>query len=983
MTLTDPTVDTVDEPDDTPAVLEELTEEEAYLYAILTDASGIDQAELLWADETKEDGAFRVHPYQWSWWRAEHERSIDQCGRSVGKSLRIEARTLAFPFIFPGNEHVITAPEATHLDSLTERIEARMKMSWFYLEMLQSGRSGITHRPFRIAWKNGTRTQTKVPQRSGVGLKGAHPVWLDVDECLRAGTLVLTRDGHVPIEDIKVGDMVVTHRRRWRPVIGVAQRQRPTVEISGMGHPGLGASVNHPFLAAKRLDGYERKDNRLAHKTNLVGAPQWLPAHDLAGGYWATPARYPQHKWVPSFRGPGHPYGPQAVVPCEQDNDQFMWIVGLYIAEGSTSSSSPALHDSKATWSIHTDEVPEVVERMESLGLKPWVDAVQNSENCKNVNVASVHLARWLKRQCGTGAANKRIPTWCLGVQRSFRQSLLDGLVYGDGYYRADAKQREWKLSTASRELAIGARMLAATVDQHASVYWNDLSDRVTMIRGREVRSDGFYQVVGGRETGRGFTYDHALFDPVHTVTPTNRVEDLYDLEVDDDHSFIADGIIVHNSQDMPERAWKEMPETVRWEVPGARWCCHGVSKGLRDDFFKKTQPGSGWVVHQISRMQTPDWTPKLKAQQLQEYGGSEESPDYKRNILGEHGDAQNVIFVRHNFMAGVDDREEESDYLRTEYFKATITGEMIAARVGSKSAVEASSEAAIAAMLEMVDFPKNHDRYETFWAGMDIGLVSDPSELLVFAEYVPKAKERAEHKRVEIVVPDDGVSRFKLLTRLQLFRLPEPLQVELLMHVIQTYRPRALALDGTGIGLPMFQLLQQKAGTSRILTFEPPEDATEDEKVAFANKRDNAKHALTVIKNYNFSAKVLIDVDEEKAAELPPGTPITEVLEKAGLRQVAKDRGTDVLRTLVDHKRMLWPMDAEVVNQMNGQTYRYSSEPQDAYGKRRMIYSNSGPIHILDAARMFALGWSQERMEELIAAGEPERQPVFPIFFN
>lgn len=601
---------------DEAGVVEALTAGEAYLYALLSDQSGLDLAEFLWTDEATPDACWRAYPFQWSWWRAKQARGVDQGARSIGKSERICAGACAFPFSYPQNEHAITAPEGGHLDKLTDRIEMRIRACWLLTQMVRGGRGGITHRPFKINWANGARTYTMLPQRSGIGVKGSHPVWLDVDE-----------------------------------------------------------------------------------------------------------------------------------------------------------------------------------------------------------------------------------------------------------------------------------------------------------------------------------------------------------------------------AQDMSERTWKELPEVVRWEVPGARWTCHGVSKGVRDQFFDITQPNSGWDVNHITAMQKPTWNNEEREQKIKDYGGSPESPDYKRNVLGDHGDSQNRIFVLAALMAGVDTRET-SDYLKFEYFKRTITGDQIASRLGSKSAVEASTAEAIAEIISLVDIPKTHAKYDTTWVGMDVGLVGDPTEILVFGEYQPDAKERAEHRRNAIAVPEEGDSRFKLLTRLQLFRLPEPLQVELLMWVIDVYRPKALALDGTGIGLPLFQALQQKAGTSRLVSFEVDANASDEEKALASAEQGKARHALTVIKNYKFNEKVLIEFDETRAAELPVGATTQEIVEKAGIKQVAKDRATDVLRTLVDHRRMLFPLDDEVINQMNGQTYSYSSEPVDAYGKRRMVYS-SGTFHILDAARMFALAWSQARIEELMSTPEPPRKPVIDSFLG
>lgn len=47
-------------------------------------------------------------------------------------------------------------------------------------------------------------------------LSPRHP---EPDICFRRGTLVTTRRGQVPIEDVEIGDVALTHLGRWRPVV--------------------------------------------------------------------------------------------------------------------------------------------------------------------------------------------------------------------------------------------------------------------------------------------------------------------------------------------------------------------------------------------------------------------------------------------------------------------------------------------------------------------------------------------------------------------------------------------------------------------------------------------------------------------------------------------------------------------------------------------------------------------------------------------
>ena len=71
------------------------------LAAILLDRSGIDLAELVFVDDTPstvhrppKSRAYRLYPYQWSWWRCMDPEQIEQGARSLGKSESIIAREM-------------------------------------------------------------------------------------------------------------------------------------------------------------------------------------------------------------------------------------------------------------------------------------------------------------------------------------------------------------------------------------------------------------------------------------------------------------------------------------------------------------------------------------------------------------------------------------------------------------------------------------------------------------------------------------------------------------------------------------------------------------------------------------------------------------------------------------------------------------------------------------------------------------------------
>lgn len=172
-----------DAPANAIGVYEALSEEECYLWAIISDPSGLDTAEFLLADEHNDDGCFRAWAFQWPWWRCEDKYQIDLAARSMGKSRSIQLKCLAFGIVHPGQEMVVTAPEAIHLNAVLENVETIFRTNRFASQLLESGRiQGVRRKPWHFAFKNGSQIKGLIPHRKGDGVKGSHPLWLEQDE---------------------------------------------------------------------------------------------------------------------------------------------------------------------------------------------------------------------------------------------------------------------------------------------------------------------------------------------------------------------------------------------------------------------------------------------------------------------------------------------------------------------------------------------------------------------------------------------------------------------------------------------------------------------------------------------------------------------------------------------------------------------------------------------------------------------------------
>ena len=137
---------------------------------------------------------------------------------------------------------------------------------------------------------------------------------------------------------------------------------------------------------------------------------------------------------------------------------------------------------------------------------------------------------------------------WVYTLPEEYRQAILDGLFDSDGYR---PKENEWRVTTISKKLAEGLRILGEDQGYSTTVF-RTVPCEYRMIEGRKVTQKPCYMVVFSRNASRPHLTDaaHAWYR-VRSAEPTGEVKTVYNLTVEDDNSYVADGIVVHNCQNL------------------------------------------------------------------------------------------------------------------------------------------------------------------------------------------------------------------------------------------------------------------------------------------------------------------------------------------------------------------------------------------------------------------------------------------------
>ena len=346
--------------------------------------------------------------------------------------------------------------------------------------------------------------------------------------CLASGSLVLTRRGFVPIQDVVVGDLVLTHEGRWRAVQVVANTGvRPVVNLRAQGVAALALTPEHKVWArtsnwARSRDGAER------------ARPGWVRAVDSVGGY--VNLKLP-------------PVEDSALTARE------CWILGRWLADGHVGVRGD-FHVS-----VGPDKLPEFEQMAgEHAGTRAVRTAVQvRLKGLRPLMVAALE-------RCGAGAGEKQVPADLLSLPVEKACALLDGYLSGDGHLVAD--RGTWVATSVSRALLLGVAMLAQRVHGSVASLRAGRPAGTATIDGREVKTRQEWVLsfdANGSRRKAPFILDDGAWKKVRGADAAGELE-TWCLRVEEDASFTAEGCIVKNCPlqfDIVDRAIE------RWSMPG------------------------------------------------------------------------------------------------------------------------------------------------------------------------------------------------------------------------------------------------------------------------------------------------------------------------------------------------------------------------------------------------------------------------------
>lgn len=383
------------------------------------------------------------------------------------------------------------------------------------------------------------------PQFQIYGYEGSQRHHLEIF-CFPPETLVQTITGPKPISTIQVGELVLTHKGRYQPVINTFQRPysgnlvRVRARYSAR---DVRMTPNHQVLT---LQGKASHGGRTAKEL------AWIPAGDLVtlnegghykGDYVAFPRLSEQSMPLPLFEPDtakgGRPDGRGGLLPVETQHypidADIAWMFGFFVGDGHIDKRS-------ICFTLHVQEqdiANKLVQVGSRLGLHPKTHTY-GSGNTRRVYYNSTRIVNWFRQEFGgesngrshTGSHNKRFPSWIITAPQEITEAFLHGYWQADGMNHS-AGPDHLSIVTSSANVAEGMRLILTRLGHYPST---------------TITHDNHYLMHWGGSHHWGKQQEDYLLFPLRDLSTEHYEGNVHNIEVAEDNSYVTE-FVVHNCE--------------------------------------------------------------------------------------------------------------------------------------------------------------------------------------------------------------------------------------------------------------------------------------------------------------------------------------------------------------------------------------------------------------------------------------------------
>jgi len=368
--------------------------------------------------------------------------------------------------------------------------------------------------------------------------------------CLSTSSIIMTKKGPKKITEIKEGDLVYAFDQKTYQLVakkctGVFDNGIKDVYQLKTLHHSIKATSNHPFLILKR--------NGRGKKNTFI----WKTLSEIKVGDEVVvlkninPGKPTEFNYTKVSKGDYKVNKLNDINIPEHSSPDLMKYLGLYVGDGWVRSEKGEVGFALPEGSKGRD-VMTYLHKSIFGGGNLRTDKVYIYAN-------SVNLARFIDSLgFGKGAKNKTIPSWIFTLPVEEREKFIEGLMLSDGYKTGNS----CRYVSSSSELLNRLRLLLQITNYRVGdIHWQTKEKGTKCVNRQLLKDTKFGYICFSKKRKwntekyrnqyryQNFLVENKFFEieKVRSIEFVGK-EPTLDLRVEDEHNFIADGIVVHNT---------------------------------------------------------------------------------------------------------------------------------------------------------------------------------------------------------------------------------------------------------------------------------------------------------------------------------------------------------------------------------------------------------------------------------------------------
>ncbi len=404
--------------------------------------------------------------------------------------------------------------------------------------------------------------------------------------CLTADTLIPTDRGQVRISEVKAGFQVYSfdghiqkaHARTTRKfhaalvkreVLAVIPQGKAKIYELRTATRSIRGTADHPILVLQRT---KQNSSRLYDYALAWTHLAEIKPRDVV----LTVKKLPQDNGKPLRLPALSAKGKHPIRIQEHSSPELLRLIGYFLGDGTVRKASNGSH-----WGVWFSEPENGAYRSTYERLLKTVFALPHIHRQPNKFAALSNQVAELFDKLGLHhkVLDKSIPSWAFTLTAQEKLALIEGYCDADGHRRSSKpgyRRSGWMCFESPNAILMqGIRALCMDVglrvgnlnSRTRTICLPSTQREVTQMfwgfeANRKAKTDIYGAgLIRGQQIGKGLVHEYVGFERVKMVHEVGE-GDVYDLQVEGEHNFVANGLIVHNTGDVQLSLCQSIPLT-------------------------------------------------------------------------------------------------------------------------------------------------------------------------------------------------------------------------------------------------------------------------------------------------------------------------------------------------------------------------------------------------------------------------------------